>query len=190
MAVNRSEAFVQELCKRSFLTLWTHPNPLGKKGRELCDVLIVCDPDVLIVSVKEVQLSGDVDGPTEWERWSRRAVDASAKQIYGAERFLSSVGAVTTASGTTITLPEAGERRTFRIAIALGGDRRIPIRAGDFGKGFVHVLDEVSTPVVLDELDTIVDLVEYFIGVESLTESTRVVVNGGVEDHGNFFRLL
>ncbi len=37
-----SEEFVNKLCKKSFLKLWTHPNPKGKKDKELCDCLIVC----------------------------------------------------------------------------------------------------------------------------------------------------
>ncbi len=33
------------------------------------------------------------------------------------------------------------------------------LRMGDFGKGFIHVMDEVSFPILLRHLDTICDLI-------------------------------
>ena len=39
--LTESEKFVAGISERAFLTLWTHPNPVGKKGKELCDCLIV-----------------------------------------------------------------------------------------------------------------------------------------------------
>src|ERR1700722_20774877 len=85
--LNKAEEFVLGVCQRSFLSLWCYNNPKGKDNDELCDVLVVCDPYVIIVSVKEIQLKDD---PTEvhHERWTRKAVDASVNQIYGAERWL------------------------------------------------------------------------------------------------------
>lgn len=182
MARNRAETFVQELCRRSFLTLWTHPNPSGKAGKELCDALVVCDPDIIIISVKEVEIKGDPEDPVRWERWSRRAVKSSSKQLYGAERYLASQASFTTAAGKVVQLPDTDRRNVFRLAVALGGDRKVPITPGDFGKGFIHVLDEVSTPLVLSELDTITDFVGYLTAVERLTDKTQVIVHGGEED--------
>src|SRR4051812_31031570 len=82
-----SEQFVTELCQRAFLKLWTHPNPIGKNGKELCDCLIVCGSHVIIVSVKEIQYK-DTGDKVGWDRWHRDAIDASARQIWGAERWL------------------------------------------------------------------------------------------------------
>lgn len=47
-----SEALVSQLSTDSFLRLWTHPNPIGKGGKELCDCLVVCGPHIIILSVK------------------------------------------------------------------------------------------------------------------------------------------
>jgi hypothetical protein len=52
-ALTPSEEFVTRLCQQSFLRLWTHPIPIGKNGKELCDCLVVCGAHILIVSVKE-----------------------------------------------------------------------------------------------------------------------------------------
>ena len=38
-----SEKFVSELCEKSFLPFWSFASPLGKKNKELCDVLVVCN---------------------------------------------------------------------------------------------------------------------------------------------------
>jgi len=46
--ITNSEQFVYEVCQKSFLSLWSYANPQGSEpGKELCDVLIVCDPDVI-----------------------------------------------------------------------------------------------------------------------------------------------
>jgi len=86
MPVTASEAFVTKLCSRAFLLPWTEPNPIKAPGKELCDVLVVCDPDVIIFSVREIRLQADAEVGAE--RWRRRAIDASVNQLYGAERSL------------------------------------------------------------------------------------------------------
>ena len=35
-----SEILVNELSSSNFLRLWTHPNPIGKGVKELCDCLV------------------------------------------------------------------------------------------------------------------------------------------------------
>ena len=85
---NPAEAFVAQHCGGTFLSLWGIPNPIGKNAsKELCDYLVVCGPDVLIVSVKEIGLATN---PTkeEADRWGRKAIEESVKQIAGAERHI------------------------------------------------------------------------------------------------------
>jgi hypothetical protein len=53
--INKAEEFVFHICRETFLSLWSYANPLGKNGKELCDILIVCDPDIVIFSVKEIE---------------------------------------------------------------------------------------------------------------------------------------
>jgi hypothetical protein len=83
---NAAEEFTFELCRRSFLSLWSYRNPRqSPRGNELCDVLVVCEPDVLIFSVKEIQLKDTARPETDAKRWLRKAVEESSAQIYGAE---------------------------------------------------------------------------------------------------------
>ena len=61
--VNDSERFVNALCEKAFLKLWTYPSPFGKNNKELCDCLIVCETNIIIISVKDKKYkdTGDED---------------------------------------------------------------------------------------------------------------------------------
>jgi hypothetical protein len=89
----------------------------------------------------------------------------------------------------TIPLPQPSARRIHRIAVALGGQRKVPLTYGDFGKGFVHVMDEEGFDAVLCELDTISDFVEYLMAKELLAQTTRRISldGGGEEDMMAFY---
>jgi hypothetical protein len=181
---NESERFVYDISRKSFLSLWSYANPLGKGSNELCDILIVCDPDIIIVSVKEIGLKDSGDISNDWERWRKKAIEASVKQIYGAERWIAEAANVIRSDGSlAIAFPDRKVRRIHRIAVALGGDGKVPIHFGDFGKGFVHVFDKNSLEIIMGELNTVQDFIEYLSAKESLYRSGRgTILNGGEED--------
>lgn len=181
---NDSEKLVYDICRRSFLCLWSYANPLRKDGKELCDTKVVCDPDVIIFSVKDIGLTDSGDPSVDWKRWRKRAIDASAKQIYGAERWLDGCSHVIRSDASSgIKLPSREVRRVHRVAIALGDQGKAPIGFGDFGKGFVHVFDRVSLDAIMGELDTIEDFVAYLAAKEALYGSGRTTLfQGGEED--------
>jgi hypothetical protein len=183
VGLTRSEQFVAWLSHRAFLRLWTHPNPVGKKGKELCDCLVVCGAHIVIISVKEIEFK-DTGDETGWTRWQRAAVDESAKQIWGAERWLKRSDRVMRRDGREIALPPAGERKYHRLSIALGSRGEVPLLWGDLGHGFVHVLDEHSVSEVFQELDTITDFVSYLAAVEALfDQGIQPIFSGaGYED--------
>jgi hypothetical protein len=184
--MNKSEELVSKLCTKSFLSLWSYPNPRRGKdsGKELCDVLVVCEPDVIIFSVKENGVTDSGDISVDWSRWHKRAVEESCKQIYGAERSISNSTNVITKEGNVgLPFPHVSCRRVHRVAIALGSKGKVPIQFGNFGKGFVHVFDEVSLDIIINELDTISDFVKYLIDKESLYDSgVKTRFSGGEED--------
>ena len=196
--LTRSEKFVVRLCRRAFLKLWTHANPIGKKGKELCDCLIVCGAHVVIISVKEIEYQ-DTGDNIGWERWHKAAIQESAQQIWGAERWLRTTDRFLRSDGREIALPLENERKYHRISISLGGRGEVPLRWGDLGNGFVHVLDEYSLTEAFRELDTITDFVTYLTASESLfKKGVRPVFSGaGAEDllalyvlHGTTFGLV
>ena len=167
--MTESEKFVFELCNLAFLKLWSHPNPLGKKEKELCDVLIVCGNDVIIISVKHIQITSKGDIELEEKRWIKRAIEDSVKQIYGAERIIALKEKIKLKDNETlIELPPKKDRKTHRIAVAIGRGDKHSLKFGEFGKGFIHVFDEESIHAVLTELDTIADFLKYLIEKEKL----------------------
>jgi hypothetical protein len=182
--MNAAEELVFQLCRRSFLRLWSYANPRGKKGKELCDALVVFEPDVVIFSVKEIALRHSGNPAVDRERWLRAAVEESHPQIWGAERWIASAERVVRADrGEGLPFPAPTIRRIHRVAVALGSGGAIPVESRDYGHGFVHVLDEVSLSLIMRELDTAKDFVEYLRAKEELyAQGFEVRVPGGEED--------
>jgi hypothetical protein len=156
------------------------PEPTGKNGKELCDILAICDPNVIIISVKDVTLKLGEDPEIDHARWERRAVDASVKQLYGAERWLTSAPQVTRSDGSLgLTLPPLSRRKTYRIAVAFGGRGEVVMKSN----GFVHVMCENSFSDLLTELDTITHLVDYLAAKEGcIASGCAIVVDGSVSN--------
>ena len=171
-----SEKYVSELCEKSFLPFWSYPNPIGKNNKELCDILIVCGDIIIIISVKDIKVSNHVDDVINYERWVRKAIDDSVKQIYGAEKYIQNSDEITLKDYCTkIPLPQKENRKIYRVAIAFGGNPNFPLPMGDFGKGYVSVFDEKSTTIILDELDTIIDFTKYLDCKENLQKKATII---------------
>lgn len=180
MSPNRTEQFVYDICRNSFLSLWSYANPQGRTaGRELCDILVICEPDIIIISVKEIRVNATIgELGSKFQRWTRRSIDESVAQIYGAERWIKSGRQqhVIRADGQAgLAFPSEGLRRIHRVAVALGGAEHFPLTFGDFGKGFVHVFDGRSFQIVLRELDTVTDFVTYLSTKEELYTSKEII---------------
>jgi hypothetical protein len=94
--ITNSERYLTQLARRAFLSLWSYVNPHTDEGRskgkgdgkELCDLLVVFGDEILIFSDKHCEFPSHSDIGTSWSRWHRRAVEKSAKQLAGAERFI------------------------------------------------------------------------------------------------------
>lgn len=78
-----SERLLAKLADRTFLNLWSYPTPyIDKKlrgsgdGKELCDLLVVCHPYVIIFSEKTCEWPSG-DDTIAWKRWYKRAVLSS-----------------------------------------------------------------------------------------------------------------
>jgi hypothetical protein len=111
--LNATEQIVYRLCRKSFLSLWSYANPRQKpNGKELCDVIVVCEPDVIVFSVKHVALRTSGNPDVNVARWKRRAVNASVEQLYGAERVLAKLSHVVKDDSTLgVSLPKAPKGR-------------------------------------------------------------------------------
>ena len=181
-----SEKYVYELTQLSFLTLWCYPNPKGKKDKELCDVLVFCSPHIIIISVKEIEPTDSGDEKVDWQRWKKTALDKSFNQLYGAERYLNSINQLKLFDGSSgPLLPKIKDRIYHRVAIVIGGEKKMPLLWGDLGKGFIHVFDFIATEILFTELDTITDFTKYLTKKEEFYQSgsmTKLIFEGGEED--------
>ena len=89
-----TEKFVNDLATETFLRLWSYSNPYklqraAKKGdgKELCDLLIIFENNIIIISEKGAPHSAaSVD--LSWTRWFNKKVFRSLKQVQGAERWI------------------------------------------------------------------------------------------------------
>lgn len=183
-----SERMLAELCDRSFLKLWTYPNLFKKPATELADLVVVFGNDVLIFSDKSCTYPETNDPALDWSRWYSRSIAASARQIGGAERWLRTYPdrVFIDAKCTTrlpISMPPAEDIRVHRICIALGSTKRAQTETGKASlavsatvvngaerfkvgriaeaRGLVHVFDENSLSIILEELSTVADFVHY-----------------------------
>ena len=181
-----SEKYVANLCKKSFLPFWSFPNPLGKKDKELCDVLVVCGNTIILISVKDIQVSNHKDKSVQNTRWVKKAVDDSIQQLYGAERFLKNIKEIKLKNRITkVKLPDKKLQTIYRIAIAFGSDYDFPLPMGINKRGFIHVFDEKSTATIISELDTITDFTRYLEVKESFLSSNHMLL----PEETDFFAL-
>jgi hypothetical protein len=156
MPLTPSEQLVYDLCKKSFLSLWSYSNPKQTNGKELCDVLVAFDRHVILFSVKDITLKPHADPQVAAERWIRRAVDDSVSQLQGARRTLGTMQQVIRSDGSDgIRLPPPNERIVHSIAVAAGGRREVPFGGGTRDTDYVHVMDEMALRAILGELTRI-----------------------------------
>jgi len=207
--VTDSERILTQLCRKSFLRLWSQTNVFTNEGfrdgkggtKELCDALVVFGDDIIVFSDKHVVFQADKDLAVAWPRWYRRAVRDSCKQLHGAKSWLqrfpeqafldakctrplpvpvpSGEGArfhlvaVTRGSQEAAKSYNGGEGLgSFALDSSIEGDAHLgePFTIGlpDPGKHFVHVFDEVTIELLLSELDTAADFLDYLKKREAL----------------------
>jgi hypothetical protein len=85
-----SERYLSQLCEKNFLSFWSYPRPFRDQGgnKELCDLLVIVDDDIIIFSDKHCVVEPKSKLELDWQRWFRSAVWSGARQAWGAERWL------------------------------------------------------------------------------------------------------
>jgi hypothetical protein len=134
--ITEAERYLQRLCERSFLKLWSYPGVYRDKGvgqlnegKELCDLLVVFGDDIVVFADKHCAFPDSGDLSQDWSRWFRRAVMGNATQIWGAERWLLDhqdrlyLDRACT-SPFPITLPPRERARLHRVVVAHGVSER------------------------------------------------------------------
>jgi hypothetical protein len=85
---NVSERYLKKLCRQTFLSLWNYSSVYREVAKELCDVLIVFENHIIIFSDKNCQFPDTGNIAQDWNRWFEKAIEKSAKQLWGAERWI------------------------------------------------------------------------------------------------------
>lgn len=96
MAIHKSSGVTESeerLCRlgyHTFLSLWSYPNVFQKHKlvKELCDLLVVFENHIIIFSDKDCAFGNSGDITTDWIRWYKKSILASAKQLCGAKSWI------------------------------------------------------------------------------------------------------
>jgi hypothetical protein len=153
--LTESERYLANLCEKSFLSLWSYPNVFrdqGRKGgkgdgKELCDLLVVFDRNVIIFSDKSCEFKDTGDTDRDWARWYSRAIKKSADQIFGAERWIRrNPGRLYLDPRCTQPFPipfKSLEDIAFhRVVVALGAKARCQVAIG--GSGSLRICPSIT----------------------------------------------
>lgn len=88
--VTRTEKLLSDLCDRTFLKLWSYPNPYNESRNELCDLLAVFENHVFIFFDRESLTleKKDNDPLVNWQQWKKEVIDKQIRTANGAERYI------------------------------------------------------------------------------------------------------
>lgn len=194
-----TERLLATFCERSFLKLWSYPNPFKDDGHELCDLLAVFGNSVFIFFDRQSVIpdESDKDPQVLWDRWKGNVIDRQVKTAHGAERYIRAGKPIFIDSKRTTPFPlvidldnvvihkiivahgakEACEKASSEniygsMAITYGKPNSSPTQQFhvDIDKDKpVHIFDSHNLPIVLTELDTVSDFSTY------LEEKTRAI---------------
>jgi len=106
--VTLTERVLADLCDRTFLKLWSYPNPYKADGKELCDVIAVFDNHIFLFFDRESRKFDDKNGDItiQWNRWYKNVIERQIKTSEGARRYIQeNPTAVFLDSNTTVHLP-------------------------------------------------------------------------------------
>lgn len=217
ISVNKTEKILTTLCDHAFLKLWSFPNPYKKTGKELCDLLVVFDKYINIFSVKDIKYN-ECKGDIAWQRWKRKAIDESIEQINGAEKWLRKNPDKIFIDATckqNIPIKIKNDIKVYRILVAHGISKyieKIPGNtSGSLGIKYAddkdldgipyfvelpkspiyHILDSANLEIVLKELDTITDFINYLKEKEKAIKNSKIITYSGEEDIlGQYLRTI
>ena len=189
--VTATERLLAAFCERSFLKLWSYPNPYKDDGHELCDLIAVFDNHVFIFFDREHVLPAvpDKDPQVLWERWKRNAIDRQVKTAHGAERYIRTgrgifldakrlqpfplpidpakavIHKIIVAHGAKEACEQSSSDNIYGSLAITYGEPDIgpsePFHIGIDKRNPVHIFDSHNLPIVLGELNTVSDFSNY-----------------------------
>lgn len=179
---NIGEGFVNNIAFHSFLEYWCYPSPKDELGdkKEICDLLILFESNLVIVSVKNYKFN-DL-----YSRYFKQTIEKAAKQIYGAERKLLRSNRdiiIKHPKKQKERFPKETIKNIHRVIINLGeGVRFYPFNMETLDNKFISLFDKAAFETIVKELDTIPDFLEYLTKREELFSGKSVTILPGEEN--------
>ena len=207
-----TERLLADLCERSFLKLWSYPNPVRDDGDELCDLLAVFENQVFIFFDRESRQfdKSGKDPLVNWTRWKKRAIDDQIRTAHGAERYIKSGRGIFLDKALEVQFPididydkmivhkiivahgakEACEKFSNdnvygSLAILYGHSKAqfsFPFKIDIDKENPVHVFDSYNLPIIFGELDTFFDFSSYLEAKIEAIKSLDALYYCGEED--------
>lgn len=189
--VTETERLLAEFCERSFLKLWSYPNPYKDDAHELCDLLAVFENHVFIFFDRENELADSLDKDPQilWDRWKRNVIDRQVRTAHGAERYIRSGRPIFLDRKSSVPFPlpiDIDRMIVHKIIVAHGAKEACKKASGANVYGSlaitycenvgasphlfmieidkrnpVHIFDSHNLPIILGELDTVYDFATY-----------------------------
>jgi|Deesub1362A_J573_1020465.scaffolds.fasta_scaffold02881_9 hypothetical protein len=175
----KAEKIVHDLALKTFLTDWCYLNPKLPNGKELCDLLVVFDDVAIIWQVKDLKL--DKNG-----RYKKAEVEKNLRQLSGAYRQLFDLK-----NSIELENPRRGKenfnpreiKEIYLLSALLGEGEEIFSSVEEVKGHTVHVLNKDFIEIVLNELDTISDFIDYLRKKEKfLAQDKKIIIEGGEEE--------
>ena len=176
------EEAVNEIAFNTYLKYWCFPNPKDELGnkKEICDLLIIFQNHLLIISIKNYSFNGN------YERYFRSTLNKALSQIHGAERKL-----LDTNIRVKFKHPETGifdfqaeeYDSIHRLIVNLNTTPLFhPGGLNTKNNQFCHIFNWESFIGLVNELDTIPDFIEYLQERENTFKGKEFLMMLGSED--------
>jgi hypothetical protein len=182
----QAEESIVEMAKNTFLVDWCYMNPRLPDGKEICDLLIIYDNIAIIWQVKDLKLNDD-------GRYNTSEINKNIRQLSGARRRLFEVP-----KPIELENPRRGKElfnhnnidEVYLISALFGEGEDSFSLVEHIGSYTVHVFTRQFTELVLNELNTISDFIDYLRDKEAfITKNVELAIMGGEEELLAFYLL-
>ena len=124
-----TEQHLSRLGDQAFLKAWAYANTFRKQGKELCDLLVVFDNNIIIFQDKNIHYPTTSSQEINWNRWQHKAVEQAIKQLCQAERHIRQFPQqifLDATCKTPLPVKIPSQFRIYRVVIASGA--RVPCK--------------------------------------------------------------
>lgn len=208
----QTEQLLHQLAKNSFFDLWCFMNPNQSTGKELCDLLVFFENEVILFfdrESKKFDNNNDID--LNWKRWKKKVIDRQISTARGAKKHILSfpdrvffdhactkrnnilknksnlkVHMIIIAHGAKEACLSQSDENIYGSLGIIYGDCPFPINNPFMinleKENPVHVFDSENINTLLENLDTITDFLNYLNAKERAIEKYTFLSYSGEED--------